>query len=95
MYTSESGVMTPGYMTLTLGPRKNPWRKVAFLLEKTVKACSLSFQHFLGEFGSGCPRSLQIHQHEFGLSRLEGRAVNPLLTPNSLGSTVIKIDMLV
>ncbi len=28
--------MTPGYMTLTLGPRKNPRRKVAFLLEKTV-----------------------------------------------------------
>ncbi len=29
--------MTPGYMTLTLGPRKNPRRKVAFLLEKTVE----------------------------------------------------------
>ncbi len=28
--------MTPGYMTLTLGPRKNPQRKVAFLLEKTA-----------------------------------------------------------
>ena len=30
--------MTPGYMTLTLGPRKNPQRKVSFLLEKTVDA---------------------------------------------------------
>ncbi len=29
-------MQTPGYMTLTLGPRKNPRRKVAFLLEKTV-----------------------------------------------------------
>ncbi len=42
VYTSESRklicrfLMTPGYMTLTLGPRKNPWRKVAFLLEKSV-----------------------------------------------------------
>ncbi len=41
MYTSESGVMhhfdnAHGYMILTLGPRKNPRRKVAFLLEKTV-----------------------------------------------------------
>ena len=31
-----SFLMTPGYMTLTLGPRKYPQRKVAFLLEKTV-----------------------------------------------------------
>ncbi len=49
VYTSESGVMhhfrkpicrflmTPCYMTLTLGPRKNPRRKVAFLLGKTVQ----------------------------------------------------------
>ncbi len=29
-------LMTPGYRTLTLGPRKNPRRKVVFLLEKTV-----------------------------------------------------------
>ena len=29
-------LMTPGYITLTLGPRKNLRRKVAFLLEKTV-----------------------------------------------------------
>ena len=28
--------MTPVYMTLTLGPRKNSRRKVAFLLEKAV-----------------------------------------------------------
>ncbi len=36
LYLLHSFLMTPGYMTLTLGPRKNPWRKVAFLLEKTV-----------------------------------------------------------
>ena len=29
-------LMTPGHMTLTLGPRKNPQRKVAFLLGLSV-----------------------------------------------------------
>ncbi len=59
MYTSESGVMhhfdnahgnmTPGYLTLTLGPRKNPGRKVAFLLEKTVsnKSAFIMSQFFI------------------------------------------------
>ncbi len=36
-------LMTPGYMTLTLGPRQNPWRKVVFLLEKTVACRPISF----------------------------------------------------
>ena len=34
--------MTPGHMTLTLGLRKNPQRKVVFLLEKTVHMCQIT-----------------------------------------------------
>ncbi len=59
-----------------------------------VKACSLIFRHFLGEFGSGCLTSSQTHRHEFGISCLEGKAVNALLIPKSLGPTVITKFML-
>ena len=46
VYTSESGVicrfpMIQDHMTLTLGPRKNPRRKVAFLLRLSVSLLGL------------------------------------------------------
>ena len=36
VYANEYGVMTPDHMTLTLGPRKNPRKNVAFLLRLSV-----------------------------------------------------------
>ena len=43
-------LMTPDYMTLTLGPRKNPWRKVAFLLRLSVNAPAWGDCYSLGKY---------------------------------------------
>ncbi len=57
-------LMTPGYMTLTLGPRKNPRRKVAFLLRLSVWHASIirhhrkeNMAHFLQLTGAQSDRS--------------------------------------
>ncbi len=52
--------MTPGYMTLTLGPRKNPQRKVAFLLEKSVE---LLIRYLISEKLLICYEEMWIVMH--------------------------------